>query len=144
MPFDPFKVRARYALMVDHFTVTADNKEVLVGVFDRILVPRMANGGIVFGTGFVVAKLQAELVAGPVHRFRMNLVNESGQVVSEGPEEEFTLSVAGDGMGLRHSFAIKLQAIAVPDFGHYCWALVVDGEIIAECPFWVIERQIPA
>jgi len=144
MLHDPLKVRCRYALLVDHFTETADGKPVLVGAFERVLPMPQPNGDSIVSSGFLCVRLEASVAAGTKHELRVSLVDEHGQSFSDWNVNPMEMRPVTEGLGLQAAFSIRLGATKVPSYGFYCWNIVVDGEVIAQCPMVVQQLVLPS
>ncbi|MCA2992054.1 MAG: hypothetical protein INH11_13500 [Gemmatimonas sp.] len=138
---DPLKVRCRYALLCDHFSITFDGKPIITGAFESIYVCRQPNGEIIVRHGVLTLRLEAAIACGSHHTFRIDLVDEHGKSFSNFPDQPIELRAGTEGLPMQMIFSMALESIKVPEFGYYCWNVVVDGEVVAECPMLVQELR---
>lgn len=138
----PLKPHIRFALMVDYVDQTVGRKLILVGVFDRFLVRRQPDGGVVVNAGNLVAQIECSIAYGAEHRVVVECVNADGGVIFKSTAIPIRLAPQGDGLPLRGVLRMQIEAIPFPDFGAYEWCLRDEGtgEEIGRCPFAVWER----
>lgn len=133
-------IRLEWGHLADYAAEGAGGKMTLVGIFQRIYVPKDAPQ-VQMPMCYLAAQIGASIVDGAEHTVRLRLLDGNGHPVSGVPFQlPATFGSAGPGYGLSTNVAILLVGIPLPGVGDYALEIAVDDVALGTVAF-VVARQ---
>ncbi|MBA3560847.1 MAG: hypothetical protein H0W30_19905 [Gemmatimonadaceae bacterium] len=123
--------------LADYASDAGRGKLTLVGVFDTIFAMTDARP-IPFPQATAVVVVSASIVEGSDHRVTLSFEDADGQNLGQ-LDLPLLFTTRGPGYPQRAQLLINLGQFAVPDLGDYLIRVRVEGHIIGEIPFYIVD-----
>jgi hypothetical protein len=120
----------KFALLADHASETRDGKLNIMGTFDAIWG---TEAPAAHPKCFLVARLEASVVEGTEHTFRVSLHDGNGNVAGlQSPDLPLRFVPSGPGRPMIANLVLDLTGLHLPQFDDYEFLIRVDGSVMAE------------
>src|SRR5687768_11051039 len=131
----------RYGHLVDFATQDVRGKQILVGIFDVVQVPR--GNPLAVPPATLVVSLRASVMEGSRHAIELRLTGADGEDVFARQTIPVSFVPEVGGLTVGASINFELRGLVLPAFGDYVFRVYAGDTQVGEVGFSMIEIEPP-